>query len=229
MAKITSVTPDEARKGIYIDFEGTMTEPPSMLGILYATDDDQLVFDQPVFERELWPATSYTPTKSGGYEPRAARLDETIRQLQTQATRERRKLFAFTSHELEEITKDLDATTTEWWNANLVNVLPHAKKWAKTHHPDYVFQKKNYKFGKHSLDQFFGLIGYSVSDIHGPGKSAKRIRVVRNALVNKAGDMSKLTPRQRGHWTKAMRHNWHDCEGTRKLMIEAATSNTQSG
>ena len=228
MAKLTPIRLNDARTGIYIDFEGTMKDPPSMLGILHATDDGDLEFDQPVFETELWPAARYTPPKNEGYATRPANFVETIEQLRHTAMLENRKLFAFSSHEFSEIMEKVnDPSTVRWWEENLVNVLQYAKKWAKKRHPDYVFKKTSYRSGKYSLDQFFDLIEYPVPTAFGPGNSAKRIRDVREALVKRDGDWSRLTRTQKAKWTKAMKHNWHDCEGTRQLMIKVASSGSE--
>ena len=49
------VAVEEARRGIYIDFEGTMKDPASFLGVLVVNDSGATEFDQPVFEENLWP------------------------------------------------------------------------------------------------------------------------------------------------------------------------------
>ena len=60
MAKLPAITPEQVERAMYIDFEGTMKDPTSMLGVLTVTDGE-VEFDQPVFEEELWPAARYAP------------------------------------------------------------------------------------------------------------------------------------------------------------------------
>ena len=219
MAKLPAITPQQVERAMYIDFEGTMKDPPSMLGVLTVTDGE-VEFDQPVFEEALWPAARYAPPNTEGYATKPAELMVTLTELRDKATNERRQIFAFSEHELNEITKALSSDDEiEWWKTNLINVRPYAKRWAKQAHPNYTFKKSaNPMGGKHTLDQFLQLAGYEVPKMHGPGNSAQRIKYVRNQLVKKNGNWSALTRVAKGKWTKAMRHNWHDCYGTYQLM-----------
>jgi hypothetical protein len=57
--KQLSVSVEEARRGIYIDFEGTMKDPASFLGVLVVGDGGATEFDQPVFEEDLWPVVRH--------------------------------------------------------------------------------------------------------------------------------------------------------------------------
>jgi hypothetical protein len=67
-----------------------------------------------------------------------------------------------------------------------------------------------------------GEVGYLVPKSFGPGNSASRIRAVREMLLKKGGDYSLLTPTVKAKWTKALLHNWHDCNGMREVMIRCA-------
>ena len=219
MAKLPAITPRQVESAMYIDFEGTMKDPPSMLGVLTVTDGEA-EFDQPVIEETLWPAAGHTPNNTTGYAPRRADLTSVLTELRHRSTDEDRLIFAFSEHELGEILKELTSDEEiQWWKANLINVRPYAKEWAKKVHPNYTFKKSaNPMGGKHTLDQFLQLAGYEVPKAHGPGNSAKRIRYVRDQLIKKHGNWDAVTPGAKRKWTNAMLHNWHDCYGTYQLM-----------
>lgn len=100
----------------------------------------------------------------------------------------------------------------------------------RSFHAEVKF-KKDPKFperGRHRLDRYLALIGYSVPKAFGPGGSAKRIRYVRELLEKKDGDYSPLSLVAKGKWTKALERNWHDCEGLRELVIRCAQDLSRS-
>ena len=78
------ITYDQAKRGLYIDFEGTMKDPASFLGVFVVHDDGYEEFDQPVFERDLWPVVrSHKPDnkQTQGYAPREAYFFQTFCQI----------------------------------------------------------------------------------------------------------------------------------------------------
>jgi hypothetical protein len=220
-----SVSLEDATRGIYIDFEGTMKDPASLLGVLVGSDSGELKFDQPVFEEDLWPAVrEASPTKPGGYAVREASFSDTFLELHQRAERESRRVFAYGHREIVEIRKRLpEETHVAWWNEHLINMLPLARRWTEKHHSDLKNKKKpKGGSGQHSLAALLKLIDYDVPKILGPGNSANRLREVRDMLNKHGGKYSALTGTKRAMWTKACRHNWHDCEGMRELMIRIA-------
>ena len=224
--KYPPVTVEEARRGIYIDFEGTMKDSASFLGVLAVNDSGATEFDQPVFEKDLWPVVrGHKPKKKTGYKPRVADFFDTFVALRERAESESRKVFAYSEHEVNEISERiLLKREVQWWQENLLNARPYAKAWKRGHYPDVEFKKAKNKpmGGKYTLDQFFKLIGYEVPAPLGAGNSAQRIRYVRDMLIRHDGNYRKLTSTAKGKWTKACLHNWHDCEGMRELMIRCA-------
>ena len=220
------VSVEEARRGIYIDFEGTMKDPASFLGVLVVGDGGATEFDQPVFEEDLWPVVRHhKPKKPAGYAPRAAEFFETFVALREQAESESRKVFAYSTREITEIKKRIQLRReVQWWEENLLNARPYAKAWKKDHHNDVEFKKNKNKpmSGKYTLDQFFKLIGYEVPSPLRSGNTGQRIRHVRDMLNKYGGNYGALTPTAKGKWTKVCLHNWHDCEGMRELMVRCA-------
>jgi hypothetical protein len=223
--KQPSVSLEEAIRGIYIDFEGTLKDPASLVGVLVRNDSGELEFDQPVFEEDLWPAVrEASPTKPGGYAVREAAFSDTFHELRQRAERESRRVFAYGHREIVEIRKRLpEETHVAWWNEHLSNMLPLARRWTEKHHRDLKSEKMpKGGSGQHSLSSLLKLIDYDVPKSLGPGNSARRLREVRNMLNKHGGNFAVLSGTKRGMWTRACRHNWHDCEGMRELMIRIA-------
>tara|TARA_B100000902_G_scaffold308715_1_gene297933 strand:+ start:40 stop:696 length:657 start_codon:yes stop_codon:yes gene_type:complete len=214
MPNRTTINMEEARRGIYIDFEGTAVDAPSFLGATWV-DGDAQNFVQYVLEEALWPAAQAKEqcrvSKWGG-----------LKEIKELSEREERLIFAWSTHESVDLKKY--APDGEWFSSNVINAIPIAKKWRKEFHPHVVFKKdpKQPMLGKNRLDRYLKLIGYDVPPMHGPGNSAKRIKYVRDMLKRKDGDFSALTPTAKRKWTNALKHNWHDCDGMRKLLITIA-------
>ena len=59
------LTVSEAQRAIYIDFEGTAVDPPSLLGVAWF-DGDKVRFVQYVVEEGLWPAAEAKSPDYGG-------------------------------------------------------------------------------------------------------------------------------------------------------------------
>ena len=117
-----------------------------------------------------------------------------------------------------------EAAERQWFGDHVINGIPIAKQWKKRAYPDVTFEvdPKAPLNGRNQLSRYLDLIGYSVPRAHGPGNSAQRIRYVRDMLARNDGDYAALTPTAKGKWTKALEHNWHDCNGLRALMVRCA-------
>ena len=212
------LTPVEAERAIYIDFEGTETDPPSFLGAAWADGDGGVRFVQYVLEPALWPAAEAATGVCGGTMVPADWSD--LAELRRIAEAEDRRLIAWSDRERKALVDGvLDEGDRRWFDDNVLDAKPLAKRWKRRMHREVVFERdpKNRMRGRHRLDRYFGLIGYSVPKILGPGNSAQRIRAVRGQLA-RHGDYAALTKTVKGKWTKALKHNWHDCNGLRELV-----------
>jgi hypothetical protein len=47
-------------------------------------------------------------------------------------------------------------------------------------------------------------------------------------LMKRGGNFSALTPTVKAKWTKALKHNWHDCDGLRDLTLRCTKDLTCS-
>ncbi len=217
------LTPFEAERAIYIDFEGTETDPASFLGAGWVDDDGDRRFVQYVLEPALWPAAEATTGVCGGAVRPADWPD--LAELRRIAEAEDRRIIAWSDRERAELAvRVLDDDHRRWFEANVLDAKPQAKRWKRRARPEVVFERDP-RFpmrGSHRLDRYFGLIGYPVPRAFGPGNSAQRIRAVRGQLATR-GDYAALTRTVKGKWTKALKHNWHDCNGLRELVVHVAS------
>ena len=120
------------------------------------------------------------------------------------------------------LTEEVDRT---WFGQNTINGIPMARRWKAMFHNDQVFGRdpKNPMRGKNQLQRYLDLVDYDVKAAYRPGHSAQRIRSVRNMLEKRCGDYTTVTAVTKAKWTKALKHNFHDCEGLHVLMVRCAT------
>jgi len=207
----------DARRAIYIDFEGTAVDPPSLLGVLV---DDEFV--QYVFEPILEPAARAKSTERGGTCVFTTALD-TLRSVRRRAEAEDRPVVAWSDRERNAIVELVNnADDRAFWERTIVNAIPAARRWKNRHHRDLVFPRgPQGRSGRNVLARYVDLVGHRVPRLHGPGDTAARIRFVRAALA-KRGTFEALTTVQRNKWANLLQHNRHDCMGLRAVVEQVA-------
>jgi hypothetical protein len=207
-ARKVRLTPSEASRAIYIDFEGTATDPASFLGFFI-----EGVWEVVVLEPELHAAVVHHPLGT----LRAGDPVGTYRSLQDRARLEDRRIVAWSNRELDEILTEsrLSAEEHDWWRESLVNALPPAKSWANRAGVSVpsIPSNRGGRENKWSLSAFRQATGYGeISALFEPGKTASRIRAVRQQL-EKRGTYDQITPVVKAKWSKVLTHNFHDCAG----------------
>ena len=208
---------DEARQAIYLDFEGTAVDSPSLLGVLIEGE-----FTQYVFEPVLEPAAKAKAVELGGT-CRFATPAEALVEIQRRVKAERRHVFAWSTRERDAIDEFIaDPDDRRFWMTTIENTIPLAKAWKGRHHRQVEFPRgPRGRSGRNILARYLKLIGYQVPGMHGPGNTADRVRFVRNALA-KRGSYEALTAVQKAKWTNLLQHNRHDCVGLRALVERIA-------
>ena len=212
------LTVAEAASAVFIDFEGTKTDAPSVLGAYFAKSGTfrQYVIDPELHSavahkspRIMWPVTCASP---------AGALGELRRDIELGDFR----VFSWSRHEQKEIERLLaeDPESAAFWVSRVEDAIPHAKAWKRRVHPDFVLPKKRGR-GRHTLENYEGLVGFERHKIHGWGKTGKRIRAVRSALA-KRGSTDKFTKTQKAFWTNLLIHNENDCRGMATVVAAAA-------
>jgi hypothetical protein len=206
--------PEEINRAIYIDFEGTKKDPPSLLGWMC---EEQWGFY--VTEPAMYPAAHHPHEKGKGT---GASLEEACRSILVRAQTEKRVLFAWSIHELTTILSLECWSTSERkdWSSALNNALVVGRTWARRDRVKIPeIEGHNGRPNKWSLSGFRIATDYpTVHALHEPGFTASRLRYVRHQLEKRNGDFSRLTPVAKGKWTKVLTHNFHDCAGMAHVM-----------
>jgi len=126
---------------------------------------------------------------------------------------------AWSSRELQAIKDHCSSNELKtFFESNIVDAKKLARVWKKLFFPDVVFPYLTGQ-GRHRLNEYLKLIGYSVPKSHGPGNTGQRIRYIRHQLVRHGSDYRSVTSVTKAKWTKLLAHNFHDCWGLLELFI----------
>ncbi len=213
---MTAITPKDVEKAIYIDFEGNVDKPPTLLGALYVDSTTKRdVFIQYVHEGIFYSAGEAKEDCTN------ASIEEAFTSLTEIARRDDRLFFAWSRHEkeiAEEFLKNRRLKT--FVVERIIDCKKIARRWKNRFHRDVEFPRVTGQ-GRHRLYEYMKLIGYPVPPNAGPGNTGKRLRDIRGQLIKKDGSYEKLTGVAKGKWTKLLSHNRHDCTGMREVSLRA--------
>lgn len=191
---------------IFIDFEGNKDKPPTFLGVLERTADNEM-FRQYILEDVF---AVLTPSDQH-QQLRVASLEAILEDLDLRHSQES-VIYAWSSREQTVIDEILDDTVlSAQWSNRITDAKQLAKRWARASFPDHEFKKTEFR-GRHTLDQYLDLIGYRVPTVHGAGKTGARLRALRETLEN-GQSFESWPPSKKKYWTNLLAHNRHDCYG----------------
>jgi hypothetical protein len=193
----------EARRALYIDFEGETDKPPVLLGVLRRPGRGAEPYvHQDVVDREFEPAG-----------PDARELRDAVEVVVMRAEHGDRRIVSWSEHDLEVVRRlgdDAPELVTRF-ERRYLNALGLARRWATVLHSED-------KPADGKLAGYLALIDYEVPPGGAPGRVGKTIRALRPTL---RGGRS-LTPGQRQRWAELLEHNRHDCAGMRAVCLRAA-------
>jgi len=207
----------ESKRAIYIDFEGTVKDPPSFMGMLYHDQHDQAVFTQYITESGLYPASDAHQQCSN------LPLEQVFEILAKRCHDEQRICMAWSTREARVIEECCESEVLRTYLLeHLWDVKVVGRKWKQKHFPEIQFPYIRGQ-GRHRLSEYMKLISYQVPRGHGPGNTGQRIRYVRNQLLRTSGNYIATTSVSKSKWTKLLAHNYHDCNGLREVAIKCAS------
>lgn len=217
-----SLSSEDARRAVYIDFEGTATDRATFLG-MYCEGSWAVVILERIFDAAVERGHPRGVVTSS--EPLDAFFD-----LRRRVTEEERAVVAWSIRERDEIrgTDGLSASDRAWWDSNLVNALPIAKRWAKSHEVEVpVIRSTRGGDNAWSLSGFRKATQYpAVARLFEPGLTASRIRHVRGQLQRR-GTYANLTGVAKRKWVNVLTHNFHDCAGLAHVMNVVADASSR--
>lgn len=223
-----ALSPTEAARAIYVDFEGSRGDGPSLLGYSYDLDTTgsavgRRVVQQVVLEEALAPLAAETHLKVPGYGCRAESVDAAIDTLATLAIAQDRAIVSWDRRELDVVQRYCAPVVADRFELQHREARGTAAKWLGQCRPETATAWELERCG-HRLPRYLDVIGYGVPGAYGPGKAGSRIRDLRTALERRDGDTGRLTHGQHRTWTNLLWHNYHDVDGMRAVVQRAARS-----
>jgi hypothetical protein len=216
-----ATTPSRAavKQGIYIDFEGTQTDPPVMLGIFWVTPDGEEHFEQLIFNPILDSAAQAKGKESGdgacivvgSLEAAFTRALELSEELGVPIVE-----WSFREEQVLDASR-LSETMIRRIKSRILNGLPVARRWARRTQERSAL-KPDRRGKRYTLSNFAKLTGYDVPSLYGAGNSASRVREVLRQ-IERRGDYRLITGVAKRKWHSFLKHNEHDLRATRHVML----------
>jgi hypothetical protein len=194
-ASSAKLTAEEVKKAIYIDYEGNIKLPPTLLG-WYVDGHYMASILEPLFE-----------TCENRYKAKGVYVEDhtqlALRLIQ-QAEDEGRLIVSWSEHDYLLMCKVLMPSDAERLKLFYRNAIRTAKPWYR--------QKYGPLPEKASLNFFEDLLGFYVPDRFGLGLVGEALRLIRGQ-IKEGRDYANLSKAAKNGWTNLVRHNKLDLEG----------------
>ena len=192
----TRVYPSQARRGIYIDFEGFKDKKPSLIGILGENGFKQIILD-PDLEQAAQAKNLETLS-----------LECAIRYVGELAKNENRKIFAFSQHELRVALEYTSVGRS--FSSRYKDVHKIAKRW-------FNKTRQGRPLEDWGLKSFMKVLGDRLPPNLGNHNPTYKLREVKNMLISRK-EYDLLTNVKKNHWTSLLAYNKWDCRSLRTLV-----------
>jgi hypothetical protein len=199
----------EARRGIYIDFEGRQTGPPVLLGVLWVSRQRReprlvrYVVDPGFRSAAAPPRTQVRP------------LSRAIELLVKRATDQGRLIIGWSSHELD-IVQNFCPEMADRFETVYRDSKRVAKRWRSIKQPDLDIERDERK-RKHRLDAYAAIFGLPRPMDLGLKDVGMALGRIGSAL--ESSDFGRIADRRKLEWEMILRHNEFDCRATRHVCI----------
>lgn len=202
------LTPEEARRALYIDFEGRKDQAPVLLGCAHRAGRGAKPW--------VWQAVTaplFEPLTEADDAVELLPLPAAVERILHRAEAKGRLIVAWSEHELDVVQTYCPQHLVRF-EARYVNARALAVYWRNACHGGR-------KPAANDLPSYLGLISYEMPVGAGPGRAGETIRRVGKAL-EKGNGLAGLTDDQRRRWQQLRDHNLHDCHGMKKVCVTAA-------
>ncbi len=216
------LTPNEAQRAIYIDFEGNTDTKPTLLGILYKPEADKHAeFPVDVVEQWVLEPAFYGSVDGSGAPTGSVELLRRALELIAFAKKQKRRIVSWSQHDF---TLIMDALVTRPRAQRTFKALYRDAKrtgeaWSKSWPSDERPEVQ-------ALTHYLKRVGYEVPAQFGPGLTGESLRVIRKSLETHQHNWQRLTRLQRERFHAVLMHNRHDLLGMRAV-VEHATTDLQ--
>jgi hypothetical protein len=206
----------QARRALYIDFEGRKNALPVLLGCARKASDEPAPRTWHIIVSALFAPLA----KSDGLDLMS--LPAAVEQVVLRAESKDRRIVAWSEHELDVVSAHCSAALTARFEACFVNARALADHWANACYPGR-------RPAESKLSDFLAFIGYPAPDEARPGRVGETLGILEAALARelakgpgKGRGIEGLTENQRQRWRQLRVHNAHDCAGMRQVCLRAA-------
>jgi hypothetical protein len=198
-----SLTPSEADRAIYIDFEGFTDRSPDLVGILCEENFKQVVLKRLLVSTSSSGSTSFQPIQS------------ILRELKSRAESENRKIIAFSEHEAD--------VARRFANVDLLPMYKNARIIARR--LSSVLSEHRYTNCR-TLTDFLDLVNFQYPQHIGQGLATTRLRIVQESIRH-YGAYERWPEAVKREWRYLLEYNRLDCEGLKYLMQQTVGISTQ--
>ena len=208
--RMRPITDVQAERAIWIDFEGTTTDDPSMLGVLWTPERGRRPeLTQYVFDDGLALAVG-DASQASNHRIVMADMETTLRNLVDLSDEGKRHLVAWSLYDYDAIVELLGSVAVRYRNGKET-----AKKWRNQrtqlapHFPEVEFPKQE-------LQRYLDFVGYEVGDEF-RSDAATHIRTVRERSATK-DSWKNVSAGGKEAWRRLVEHNKHDLYGMRRVV-----------
>lgn len=198
--------PTEARRAIYVDFEGNKHMDPTLLGVSVERGVERWIVE-PRFDD--CSSRHKAPARTGELRTLALRLLDL-------AEREDRLIVSWSRHDYRLISTVLDSAEEQRRLDTVYrNAIRTARRWRKIYRPSL-------NLPGNTLEAYAVHLAWPTPDGIGRGTVGPWLKTIRDRLDSRGGRWSDLTVRQQQAWKDVLRHNWHDLEQARVVATRCA-------
>jgi hypothetical protein len=194
----------EARRALYVDFEGRVDRPPALLGVATG-DTDTRAARQVLVDERFRPALGDLDLGT---------IEEAVREVVVRAEREDRLLVAWSHHEERVVRTYVPAPLADRFAVRFRSAIETAEGWRRGLTDAPPLRRGN------RLADYLRLIGYEVPPVRGPGWTGDTLRILGDAF-DRGLSWEELTGRRRARWTNLLGHNADDVMGLREVCLVA--------
>ncbi len=176
-------------KSIFLDFEGFIDAPPSLAGLLYQGNFQQIVLTESLQGCEGHSNLTYLT------------IEDFFERLMEKVVNQDLMIVAYTSREMSVFEEyGYSEIQDHYYDAHKV-----LKKWFNKNHYD----SRPRPFDLYSVLKYFE---FPLKN-YGNRQTTQRIRYMEDQLVRHDGDFTKVTPVAKQKWSKVLNYNKQDVEG----------------
>lgn len=222
------LSPTDARRAIYLDFEGAPNCAPVFSGWIVDDGDravERLTYHSGIHEPSVMELLADVGSLDGhlaGSSDCSWTLDEAIADLVETAEAEQR-LIASWSHHDRSVVRDYvtDPDLVARFEARYRNGKKTAERWARATGRSSSIPPRARRV-RHTLTAYTSLIEFNLPPDYGLKDTMNRFRVVEQ-YFNDTGDPDLSDAEARKAWRGFVRHNAYDCVALRHIVVTAAS------